>query len=166
MNTLMNKNQEILNGIKHCISSFGLPVVEEINVSDQFAIVSQFKYEHYGFAILAQYHPDGGLVEIAICYAIAPENKIKPLAELMNYINSHIMSGHFFVDLSSGGMTFRSAIHVTDSLNKDEFEWALSQVMSASYRFFPMIIAQVCTDEEPSDIFNKYLKEEPQEVDS
>lgn len=158
MNTLVNKNQKILDDIKHYILSFGLPVIEEINNNGRLIIVSQFIYDHYGFTMYAQYHPDGDLVETAICYLIAPENKIKPLTELMNYINAHILSCHFYIEPTTSGITFRSAIHVTDSLNKEEFEWALSQVMSSTYLFFPAIAAQMFSEEEPAEIFNKYLK--------
>jgi len=166
MKTLINNKQEILNDIKHCISSFGLSVVDEINDKGNFVIVSQFKYEHYGFTIIAQYHPNGDLAEILIGYGIVPVDKIKPLSELMNYINSHVISGHFFVDPPTGMMSFRTAVHVADSLNKDEFEWALKQVMGVSYLFFPVLNEQMFTEGEPADIFNQYMKEEPQEVPS
>lgn len=166
MKTLINNKQEILNDMKHCISSFGLSVVDEINDTERYAIVSQFQYEHYGFTIIAQYHPDGDMAEITIGYGIVPGDKIKPLSELMNYINSHVINGHFFVDPPTGIMSFRTAVHVTDSLDREEFEWALKQVMAASYRFYPMINEQMFTEEDPADIFNQYMNKEPQEVPS
>lgn len=158
MNTIINKNQKIMNDMKNCISSLGLPIMDEIHDKGQSVIISKFQYEHYGFGIVATYHPDGDLAEIIIGYGVAPETKIKPLSELMNYINAHILSGHFFVDHETKIMSFRSAVHVDDALNEEEFEWALKQVMGSSYQFFPVVIDQLFSDEEPLNIFKKHLK--------
>lgn len=158
MQTIINKNQKVLNDMKDCISSFGLPIIDEINENGQSAIVTKFQYEHYGFGIIATYHPEGDLVEIVICYGVAPQNRIKPLSELMNYINAHVLSGHFFVDDLTMGMSFRSAVHITEELDKEEFEWALQQVMGSSYKFFPIIIEQMFSEDEPANIFKKHLK--------
>ncbi len=166
MKVSKRKKEKILNDIKACVRCFGLPIVDEVISDERPIIVSKFQYEHYGFGIAAAYHPDGDLVEIQTCYGNAPENKIKPLCELMNHINSHIMNGHFYVGHPDGEMSFRTAVHVPDSLNQEEFEWALNQVMGASFRFFPMIAEQLCTDGDPIKILKKHLEREPMEVDS
>ena len=166
MNISKQKIEKILSDMKECIESFGLPIIGEISTDERPTIISKFQYEHYGFAIAAIYHPEGELVEISIYHGEAPKNKIKPICELMNLINAHIMSGHFFVDPSRGGMSFRAAVHVPDSLNKEEFEWALKQVMGASYRFFPMIVEQLFTDDDPEEIIKRVLEQQAKEVNS
>ena len=166
MTVLKHKKQEIVNDMKECISRFGLPVIDEINADDKYMIISKFQYQYYGFGIAAVYHPEGDLAEIKIVYGMAPEDKIKPLYELMNHINSHIMTGHFSLLHENGEVSFRAAVHVPDSLKKEEFEWTLGQVMAASYKFFPMIGEQLFTDGDPKDILEKHLSQDPVEVDS
>ncbi len=164
MKRLLGKEQQIFDDMKKCFTSYGLKIFDELKKNDQLMIFSKFEYRNYNFGIAAIYHADGDLVEISTVYTNISKNKIKPVAELMNHINSYIMSGHFYVVYSTGAMSFRTAIHVTDTLNKDDFEWALDQVMSASYKFFPMIIDQIFTEMEPLEIIKKHLEEEPMEV--
>lgn len=166
MTVLKHKKQKIVNDMKACFGRFGFPVIDEITADYKHMIVSKFQYEHYGFAIAATYHSEGDLAEIMIGYGIAPEDKIKPLCELMNHINTYIMTGHFSVIHETGEISFRAAVHVPDSLNEEEFEWTLGQVMTASYKFFPAIIDLLFTEEEPVAILKKHLEQEPVQVKS
>jgi hypothetical protein len=166
MKILTHQEETILNDLKACLKGFGLPIVEETTVNEKPVIVSKFQYEHYGFGIVVTYHAEEEFVAIEIYYGNAPDDKIKPLCELMNHINTHIMSGHFFVAHPSGEMSFRAAVHTPDSLNQEEFEWALKQVMGASYKCFPMIVEQLFTNGDPKEIMEKHLAQEPVEVDS
>jgi len=164
LTVLEHKRQEILKDMKAGFENFVLPVIDEINMNGTYAITTKFQYQHYGFGIMAEYHPDGDLTEISICYGNAPEKKIKSLSELMNHLNCHILSGHFCVVDPDGEMLFRTAVHTPDFLNKDDFEWALNQVMATSYRFFPMIVNQLFSDESPMEILKKHLNNDVMEV--
>jgi hypothetical protein len=166
MTVLKHKRQEILNDMKKCFGRFGFPIIDEINEDDKYMIVSKFGYQNYGFVIAAVYHPKGDLAEIHICYGNAQMDKVKPLYELMNHINTYIMTGHFSILHETGEMSFRAAVHVPDSLDEEEFKWTLGQVMTASYKFFPMIVDLLFTEEEPVAILKKHLEREPVEVKS
>jgi len=166
MERLLKKEEKIFDVMKNCFRSFGLKILDEAKTNNQLMLFSKFEYKNYNFGITAIYHPDGDLVEISTVYANIPKDKIKPVSELMNHINSIIVSGHFYVVYATGVMSFSTAVHVIDSLNKDDFEWALDQVMSLNYKFFPMVIELIFTDRQPLDIIKSQLENEPMEVHS
>jgi hypothetical protein len=166
MTVSTRKRQKILDDMKKCFGRLGFPIIDERTANERYAIISKYQYQYYGFGIGAVYHPKGDLVEIQIGYGLAPEDKIGPIYELVNHINSCIMTGHFYITHETGEVSFRAAVHVSDSLNEEEFEWALNQALSASYKFFPAIGEQLFSDREPKDIFKELLEREHLEVDS
>lgn len=153
----MEKNKkQILQDMKACIIQAGLPVLHEETIHGCTAVLSQILYpESHSVSIYVIYDPQHELIEIALRYADAPEDRRLAIAETMNVINTDLCIDHFAICPVSGRMVLLSGMFLTERhLDKAVFSKILNQLLQDSYKYFRLIQYQYFSEEGAGELMD------------
>lgn len=161
------RTAQILNDIEACFRELGLkPERKAPGAIPYSAISCELPYEHQKIVAVVIYFPSIELIDMAIHYGLTPREQLYRLIQLINHINTYLVTDHLAIDPDSGGMLLHTGIFVTrDFLEKEQFKRVMEQLMEDSFKYIPLLSELLNSNRKPKAIMESFVKKQMKLID-
>lgn len=163
MKKIKNKNMRIVDDMKNCFQSLGLPVYKDPHKKNKYSFCSEFQVNNLRADILALYDHKHKYATITVDFSkLVPSHKMSVSLELINLINCYLSIFHFIVCEKCGSVSLRSGLFVPGKhLSKRKFKMIVNSLLESAKLVLPVFVELLSTDGQTKELVSKLWSENP-----
>ena len=156
-----DETKKIIRDIKICFESIGLSIAAEEEGDQHVTLYSEIEGNDYTMQLQVTFCPIAEIILLCVAFSVTvPPESTEVLCELANLANSKMLTDYVTICPDSGEIMLHSSFMITDSsLDKDQFEFSLSQILTDGSLIFRLFCTQVYSELSPQKHFGRFISE-------